>query len=213
MASGSVDKVKVWDVRKQVCLQDVLTGTEYPVTYLRSGEGPHGKLLWAGCGDGTIRAFDCRMSDKLSCVATVSEHSGPVICIHQSQWHGSGHTLVSGATGGATGTKASSQAKETSGTACFWDIRSFTSPVRSVETGAMTAMAVHNYAPVFACGSHKQAIKVFDAAGKELNRIRYHEGFLGQRIGPVSCLAFHPHHSYLAAGAVDAYVALFRGTK
>jgi hypothetical protein len=29
--------------------------------------------------------------------------------------------------------------------------------------------------------------------GEELSLIRYHDGFLGQRIGPVSCLAFHPY--------------------
>ena len=105
------------------------------------------------------------------------------------------------------------QGKDTSGSGMFWDMRRMNAPIKSVDTGAMTAMAVHNYAPVFACGSHKQVIKVFDDQGKEVNRIRYHEGFLGQRIGPVSCLAFHPHLSYLAAGAVDAYVALFKGQK
>jgi hypothetical protein len=36
---------------------------------------------------------------------------------------------------------------------------------------------------------------VQDFDGLELNQIRYHEGFLGQRIGPVSCLAFHPYHT------------------
>jgi len=211
MASGSVDKVKVWDVQKQLCVQDVATGTEYPVTAMTTGKGSHGRLLWVGSGDGKIGAFDCR-TNSLSRVLTVSEHSGPVICLHQPRWNGSSHMLVSGAAG-ATASKGSTAA----GAACFWDIRNMASPMRVIETGrqseTMTAMAVHNYAPVFACGSHKQAIKVFDLEGKELNRIRYHEGFLGQRIGPVSCLAFHPHQSYLAAGAVDAYVALFKGQK
>jgi len=210
MAGGSVDKIKVWDVQKQLCLQDIPTGTDYPVTAMQSGDGPHGRILWAGCGDGSIRGFDCRIQN--ACVATVTEHTGPVICIHQSSWHGAGHMLITGATGGAAA-KGTPQGKDTSGTALFWDVRNMGTPQKSIETGAMTAMAVHNYAPVFACGSHKQVIKVFDEHGKELNRIRYHEGFLGQRIGPVSCLAFHPHYSYLAAGAVDAYVALFKGQK
>jgi len=39
--------------------------------------------------------------------------------------------------------------------------------------------------------------------------IRYHEGFLGQRIGPVSCLQFHPHRPVLAAGATDSIVAIY----
>jgi hypothetical protein len=42
-------------------------------------------------------------------------------------------------------------------------------------------------------GSRQQKIKVFNFQGDELNMIRYHVGFLGQRIGPISCLAFHPY--------------------
>lgn len=67
--------------------------------------------------------------------------------------------------------------------------------------------------------------------GDTLGMIRYHEGFLGQvtycllhilqpekltsrpldiqRIGPVSCLAFHPHKLYLAAGATDSIVSVY----
>jgi hypothetical protein len=57
----------------------------------------------------------------------------------------------------------------------------------------VTAFAVHPYAPIIASGSQGQKIHVQDFEGLELNQIRYHEGFLGQRIGPVSCLAFHPY--------------------
>jgi WD40 repeat protein len=63
----------------------------------------------------------------------------------------------------------------------------------STRTGDVTAFAVHPYAPIIASGSQNQKIHVQDFDGLELNQIRYHEGFLGQRIGPVSCLAFHPY--------------------
>ena len=46
----------------------------------------------------------------------------------------------------------------------------------------------------FPCsGSASQMIKVYNLDGGNLSTIRYHEGFMGQRIGPISCLEFHPH--------------------
>jgi WD40 repeat protein len=72
-----------------------------------------------------------------------------------------------------------------------------------------TALAVHEFAPVVASGSHNQFIKVMDTGGNLISMIRYHDGFLGQRIGPVSCLAFHPHRPVLAAGATDSIVAIY----
>ena len=83
-------------------------------------------------------------------------------------------------------------------------------------------------------GSHNQFIKVFNLSGETLSTIRYHDGFLGQvsihaggrnvvfilyfwsyfqRIGPVSCLAFHPHKMFLAAGATDSIVSIYAGDR
>lgn len=42
-------------------------------------------------------------------------------------------------------------------------------------------------------GSANQSIKVLNMNGDVLSNIRYHDGFIGQRIGPLSCLAFHPY--------------------
>ena len=38
---------------------------------------------------------------------------------------------------------------------------------------------------------------------------RYHDGFLGQRIGRVASLAFHQHKMYLAAGFTDNFVSIY----
>lgn len=37
-----------------------------------------------------------------------------------------------------------------------------------------------------------QCISIYDLKGTPLNTIKFHEGFMGARIGPVSCLTFHP---------------------
>ena len=48
--------------------------------------------------------------------------------------------------------------------------------------------------PSFDCsGMADQMITVFNTSGDTTSNIKYHEGFMGQRVAKVSCLAFHPH--------------------
>ena len=95
----------------------------------------------------------------------------------------------------------------------FWDLRAMNSSIKTIEAhgkgSPMTAMSVHDHAPIIASGSHNQFIKLFNIEGETLDMIRYHEGFLGQRIGPVSFLAFHPHKIFLAAGATDSIISIY----
>lgn len=220
LASGSVNKVKVWDVVKQMCVHDMPTNTDYPVTCMASTQPRN--CLWAGCGDGVIRIFDCRQPDQLSALPTLHGHSGPVVCIHFPL--SNQNLAISGARPAGS---------HDASLACFWDLRQLSEPVSPIVylahtigpyvsgggqvsqfqasgSGSLTAMSSHNYASVLACGFQEQMIKIFDHQGKELNRIKYHEGYVGQRIGPVSCLAFHPCLPYLAVGAEDSYIALFK---
>lgn len=37
-----------------------------------------------------------------------------------------------------------------------------------------------------------QFIAVYNANGDVISNIKYYDGFMGQRIGAISCLAFHP---------------------
>ena len=72
----------------------------------------------------------------------------------------------------------------------------------------MNAVSFHDYADLLAFGSLKQIVRVMDLNGSLLNTIRYHDGFLGQRIGPVNCLAFHPYKPLLVCGGRDRYVSI-----
>lgn len=90
----------------------------------------------------------------------------------------------------------------------LWDIRKSASVKTFQSVESLTAFAVHDYASVFAVGSSKQKIKVFNFSGDD-TLIRYHEGFLGQRIGPVTCLKFHPYLDLLAAGAADYLISIY----
>lgn len=42
-------------------------------------------------------------------------------------------------------------------------------------------------------GSLNQFIAVYNGSGELISNIKYYDGFMGQRIGAISCLAFHPH--------------------
>ena len=81
----------------------------------------------------------------------------------------------------------------------------------------LSALALHASAPVVASGSRNQFIKLFDLTAlanggnvRELQTIRYFDGFLGARIGPVSCLSWHPNRMLLAAGATEPVVSLWQ---
>ena len=60
-----------------------------------------------------------------------------------------------------------------------------------------------------ASGTSQQQVKVYTNDGQALSTIRYHDGFLGQRIGPISSLAFHPHEMLMAVGSTDSLVSIF----
>ena len=42
-------------------------------------------------------------------------------------------------------------------------------------------------------GSWNNGVKVMNYRGEVLSEIRYHDGIIGQKIGPVCCLSFHPY--------------------
>jgi WD40 repeat protein len=96
----------------------------------------------------------------------------------------------------------------------FWDLRASSSAAALLahKPGGLTALALHDYAPLLATGSAlKQNVCVFSNAGEPLSELRYHEGFAGQRIGPVSSLAWHPHRLLMAVGATDSLIGLYHG--
>lgn len=97
----------------------------------------------------------------------------------------------------------------------FLDIRNDREAYLTIEAhrGSLTALAVHRHAPIIASGSAKQLIKVFSLEGEQLGTIRYYPSFMAQKIGPVSCLAFHPYEVLLAAGAADACASIYADDK
>ena len=93
----------------------------------------------------------------------------------------------------------------------LWDLRKASSPLSKEmmrKEGSMSALAIHPRAPLLASGSAQQHISVFNCDGETLNVIRHHYGLLGQRIGPITSLIFHPYKTFLAAGATDELLSI-----
>jgi len=185
-----------------------------------SGMGPD--VLFAGYGDGTLKVFDLRLhQQRTACklqtpeLRRLSQTSKQEHYSEHSNWivntsfmrYGDNCELVSGCVAG--GIK-------------FWDLR-LPSSIRTVDIqrSPMTALACHPRIPLFATGStsnpriplfttgsRAQYIKLFTPNGDILQVIRNHEQRQKQRIGPVSCLAFHPSKLVLAAGATDGIISL-----
>ncbi|CAH1793910.1 unnamed protein product [Owenia fusiformis] len=191
LASGDVRIIRVWDVNKELKIKDLPTGADSCVTSLTHDTFGQ-SLVVAGCGDGSVRLYDRRLSQSECRVMTLREHSGWVVKVHLQQ--GIDGKIISGSVGGDIR---------------FWDPR-FTESVKTISTSqGLTSLEVHEYADVLACGSVNQYISVFNQSGDSLSNIKYHEGFMGQRIGPITCMAFHPHRVKLAAGSTDAFVSVY----
>lgn len=143
-----------------------------------------------------IMVYHLRMFSIFSRVMSLREHAGWVTSVFLQK--GGDGNIISGSVAGDVK---------------FWDPR-FTESVRTLETiGNSATFEVHHQARVFATGSASQIIKVYSLNGENLSTIRYHDGFMGQRIGPISCLAFHPHRVHLAAGSTDSFISIYSTEK
>ena len=88
-----------------------------------------------GCGDGSLKLFDIRISQKSGVVAQFDGHKGWIL--NATIPTGNIYTIASG---------------DTSGEVKFWDCRSSNAPKQSYQihkAGEMTAFTIHNYANIF----------------------------------------------------------------
>ncbi|KAL0481013.1 raptor [Acrasis kona] len=202
--SGDVPHIKVWDMERETCVQTISSDIDACTTSLgcdRMG----GHSIVAGYSDGSVLIFDRRENNRQvplqqhSLQNRMKEHKNWVVkvCIQKVN----NNQIITGSY---------------SGDIKFWDARVLGgAAIRTFEChkGGMNSLEIHDYAPVMACGSNDQFIKVFNTSGDQMSMIYYHEGFLGQRIGPVSSLAFHPYRMLLAAGSTDSIISIYSGDR
>ena len=203
VSGGNLPFVRIWDIEREYSIEDIKTGTNIAVTSLATGKTEGNcNLFVTGFANGVIRVFDKRVSEKDSTVISFTprlkswpEHSQSIISLsipdHQN-------TIVSGSSDGFVK---------------FWDLRNTTTESSfnsfDTRTNAMSSFAVHNYAPLFACGFRSQKIEVFNFDGQSQSLIKYRVGFLEERIGPISAVNFHPTKTLLAASSFDGFVSVY----
>jgi regulator-associated protein of mTOR len=221
VAGGNSRYLRCWNLEAEKCGTVLETDSDACITTLASawdseslgttepkgspGFGPH--ILVGGHSDGSLKVFDIRSNrvalEAQSGAKSWTKRRRPTKFTEHSSWivnttftgYGARYEVVSGSVAGDI--KA-------------WDLR-MSSSLRTLEVqrSTMTALAVHRKIPVVATGSHAQFIKILTLDGETLKVIRYHEEMSNRRIGPVSCLEFHPFKPLLAAGATDSLVSIY----
>lgn len=218
-AGGNSNSIRVWDLGREQCVRVFDTGTKLCLTALATTVGAFAPsplsspqahrhstdfaaagsvdvpLAWAfaGFADGSVGVYDERVASAGGRVHFSRDHSAWIVSAHM---------------------RADAQEVITSsvrGMVKFWDIRTWrTYKTLEVQKSPLTSMSVHNCAPLIATGSHAQFIKILTFGGEQLgNIIKYHDGFMGQRMGPITSLTFHPHRMMLAASAADCIISIY----
>ncbi|KAK7294811.1 hypothetical protein RJT34_17708 [Clitoria ternatea] len=194
-ASGEISSIMLWDLDKEQLVNPIPSSSDCSVSALAASQ-VHGGQFAAGFVDGSVRLYDVRTPELLVCgLRPHTQRVEKVVGIGFQPGLDQGKIV------------SASQA----GDIQFLDIRNHSSAYLTIEAhrGSLTALAVHRHAPIIASGSAKQLIKVFSLEGDQLGTIRYYPTLMAQKIGPVSCLNFHPYQVLLAAGAADACVCIY----
>ncbi|TRY56340.1 hypothetical protein DNTS_034953, partial [Danionella cerebrum] len=191
MTSGDVRVIRIWDTEREMKVQDIPTGADSCVTSLSCD--PQRSLVAAGLGDGSVRVYDRRMGPNECRVMTYREHGAWVVKSHL-QKDPEGHII----------------SVSVNGDVRFFDPR-MPESVNILQTvKGLTALDIH---PQANFGSMNQFIAVYNSNGDVISNIKYYDGFMGQRIGAISCLAFHPYWPHLAVGSNDFYMSIYSAEK
>ncbi|CAG9766150.1 unnamed protein product [Ceutorhynchus assimilis] len=218
ITTGDTRVLRFWDIEREMKAFDIPSGTDASITCIDASyagpslditpliyrkrrslpdnsnfeASPKMGYALAGCADGSVRLFDRRCSPQDAKAKVWIEHSGTVLTVQLKD-----NLVISGSSDGDVK---------------LYDLRKNESlhTNSAVHNYGMSCMAIHRSANLYACGSSNQFISIYSLNGSSLNTIRFYEGFMGQKIGPVNCLNFHPHKVVLASGTQDSCVNVYR---
>ncbi|KAF2021913.1 WD repeat-containing protein-like protein mip1 [Aaosphaeria arxii CBS 175.79] len=194
LVAGDVKVIRVWNASTEICTSDIPARSGSCITSLTSDQ-VEGDVFTAGFGDGAVRVYDQRQKPATAMVKVWKEHKQWVTNVHLQR--GGQRELVSGCR---------------SGEVKLWDIRMDKS-VKTIQatTDTLRTLSVHEHAPVFATGTQRHRIKIFNINnGDIVSQFEPYSGFLRDRSSAIASTAFHPHRLLIAAAAHhDNHVNIF----
>ncbi|XP_045477385.1 regulatory-associated protein of mTOR isoform X1 [Harmonia axyridis] len=224
IAASDTKVLRFWDMVKEMKAFDLYIGTDSPVTCMDStfsnmsnenlsnytsnkdnfcsctnesfsidrpcSTACHGYVV-VGCENGWVRLFDRRCNPLDGRVKSWEEDGFPVLGVKLLR----DNIIISGSA---------------KGDVRLYDIRMKNAmETYQIYEDGMSCFNVHSSAGLFACGSANQHIAIYKLQGSFLNSIKFYEGFMGHRVGPVSCIGFHPHKVVLATGTIDCSISVY----
>ena len=204
LVAGDDRVIRVWQAGHELCIADIPARSGSCITSLTSDQ-VEGNVFVAGFGNGSVRAYDQRLSSHDSMVMDWvdrrTDHKSWVVGVHLQR--GGLRELVSA---------------ESNGGVRLWDLRmrkALSSLEGKREPRNLRALSVHEHAPVFATGGADHTIRVYNTQLKHLNSFEPYMSYLrlgnASRHYPITAMAFHPHRMMLACGAInDGHVNLFK---
>ncbi|WAR53997.1 hypothetical protein PtB15_3B507 [Puccinia triticina] len=169
IVGGNSRDIKVWNSRRERCVEDIKTRSNSCLTSV-SSDHHSGWLIAAGFGDGSVRIFDRRKPSKNSMVKVFrAVHSS--WCSKIKFQAGHRRELFSG---------------DSTGLVSHWDVR-LDSPLRTflAHDEGMPALDLHDHSPILATGSMNGCVKIWDldeddheAADEQVPRLLFSLGSL-----------------------------------
>lgn len=187
LVAGDVKVIRVWNAATEVCTADISARSGSCITSLTSDQVA-GNIFIAGFGDGAVRVFDQRLKPTTAMVKVWREHKQWITNVHMQR--GGVRELISGSRNGEVR---------------LWDLR-MNNPIHTITAtrDTLRTLSVHEHAPVFIAGTNRHEVKTFNVDGTFLSTYEPYSSFLHQhRTTPISCTAFHPHRTLLAAAALQ----------
>ncbi|KAK3674410.1 Target of rapamycin complex 1 subunit kog1 [Recurvomyces mirabilis] len=212
LVAGDDRVIRVWQAGHELCVADIPARSGSCITSLTSDQ-VEGNVFVAGFGNGSVRAYDQRMSPRESMIMDwtdrKTDHRSWIVGVHLQR--GGMRELISA---------------ESNGGVRLWDIRSqravsalgnrTNNSNSSGQPRNLRTLAVHEHAPVFATGGADHTIRVYNTT--EMRQLSVTEPYMSllrmtnvPRNAPITATAFHPHRMMMACGAVnDGHVNLFK---
>ena len=207
VTAHALPSVKLWDVTAERCVLDMAVppstpsslATQPAITCLLSSPlSPD--LYYLGRSDGTVYHYDVRST----MCTLLRAHTAPIVSVQYQPYSTS---LLSVSSNGDL--VLSSLTSPTPSRLLHRPSHHTHASDTSSTSSALTCFSAHRHLPLLASGSARPFVELFDVGNYTLDQIKYHYGFLGQKIGAVQSLVFHDYRQIIAMGCNDPYLSIF----